>query len=144
MFIYTICCSKHWLWSSQYYNGFIMLINNYKKHFIEQTHRVYYNLHECAQKQLQTLVNKIKDNFVSKCDRYRSWSGTETVLFESVAGYERFLDIDIRSVSLEHRLFRLNPLTLRLFFSDVEYCALVRYSHNLTSQVLENNFRRTF
>ena len=87
---------------------------------------------------------KINDNFVSERDRYRSWSGTETVLFESVAGYERFLDIDIRSVSLEHRLFRLNPLTLRLFFSDVEYCALVRYSHNLTSQVLENNFRRTF
>ena len=43
-----------------------------KKHFIEQTHRVYSNLHEFAQKQFQSLVNKIKDNFVSELDRYRS------------------------------------------------------------------------
>ena len=44
-----------------------------KKHFIEQTHRVYSNLHEFAQKQFQSLANKIfKDNFVSECDRYRS------------------------------------------------------------------------
>ena len=51
--------------------------------------------------------------------------GRESALFQSLAGYQRFLHIDIRSVSLEHRLFHLNPLILRLFFSDVEYCALV-------------------
>ena len=33
-----------------------------KKHFIEQTHRVYSNLHEFAQKQFQSLVNKIKES----------------------------------------------------------------------------------
>ena len=43
-----------------------------KKHFIEQTHRVYSNLHEFAQKQFQSLVNKVNDNFVSERDRYRS------------------------------------------------------------------------
>ena len=43
-----------------------------KKHFIEQTHRVYSNLHEFAQKQFQSLVNKINDNFVYERDRYRS------------------------------------------------------------------------
>ena len=43
-----------------------------KKHFIEQTHRLYSNLHEFAQKQFQSLVNKVTDNFVSERDRYRS------------------------------------------------------------------------
>ena len=71
---------------------------------------------------------KINDSFASQRDQYQSWPGIESALFQSVIGYQRFLHIDIRAVSLEHRLFPLNPPTLRLFFSDVEYCALLRCS----------------